>query len=521
MGIVFHRTKSNIHLGKNGDIEAEAEEYRTRMELLYEIAQEAGSVSAVSELLERILRVTRQTLDTSEAVLYMVSEEKGLLCSRSQLLLSNRGATLHQKELVLDSGITGWVARNAASGLSNDISMDVRFDANIDSVDGLVPHSVLAVPVTRGNQVIGVLAVNNESAGREFDERDTLVLKGFASTEALVLLVSMAVMAIDNINSMVLDQALLQGYRNTARAWASAVDGKDSYAYEHSRRVAEYTLMAARRLPLSPQELQDIEFGALFHDIGKIGIDSNILSKPGPLTDIEWLVVHEHSRKGANIVEGIPFLRAAKDIVLYHHERYDGTGYPERLTGTRIPIGARLVAVADAFDTITTDHSYRPAKDVDAAINELIEGIGTQFCPMAVEAFVSALKKRKTGLIKEASVKKVVKNHKEARHLIKTRKIAKADKSDVYKGDIRLVVPLTVGALEVRRFKEHLEKNEGLKILMTGSSEKEGHLIVISLEKPLELVRIISEIPSVENVEKHGRDIVVTLSGSDEIFYSC
>ena len=520
MGIVFHRTKKSVQQVKNTDIEPEAEEYRTRMELLYEIAQEAGSASAVSELLERILRVTRQSLEATNALLFMVSEEKGELYSRSQLLLGNGGAALHQKELALNSGIIGWVARNAASGLSNDISVDIRFDANIDKVNGSAPHSILAVPVIRGQKVIGVLEVNNDSAGREFDERDILVMKGFASTEALILLVSMAVMAIDNINRTALDQALLQGYKSTARAWASTVDNKDSYAYAHSRRVADYTLIAARSFPLSPQELQDIEFGALFHDVGKIGIDCSILNKPGPLTDIEWLVMHEHSRKGAEIVGEIPFLRGARDIVLYHHERYDGTGYPERLTGTRIPVGARLVAVADAFDTITTDHSYRAAQGIDGAINELVEGIGTQFCPMAVEAFVSALKKQKIFLMKKSPVKKVVTSYRETGNLIKTRKLARADKSEVYKGDVRLIVPLTVGALDVKRFREHLERHDDLKISMTGSSEKEGHLILLSLRKPQELVRVISEIPAVANVEKHGRDIIVTLNGSSEIFYS-
>jgi len=515
MGIVFHRTKKPIQPVKTGNIDIETEEYRTRMDLLYEIAQEAGSVSAVSELLERILRVAQQTLDASDVLLFLMSEDKGELYSHSQLVMGDGNTTLYQKELVMDSGITGWVTRNAAPVFSNDITMDSRFDANIDTVNGSVPHSIVAAPIIRGHKVIGVLEVHNNNPGCEFNERDILIMRGFASTEALILLVSMAVIAIENINTMVLDRALQQGYRNTVEAWASAVDSRDSYGYAHSRRVAEYTLMAANCFPFSPAKFQDIEFGALFHDIGKIGIDSSILCKPGPLTDIEWLVMHEHSRKGADIVGEIPFLHEAKDIVLYHHERYDGTGYPENLSGRNIPMGARLVAVADAFDTMTTDHSYRSAYSIDTAIKELIEGIGTQFCPVAVEAFVSSFKKRQTGLLKRTSSKMIAKNHKAAKNIIKSRKTTQLISSEVYNGDIRLVVPLTVGATEVRRFKEHLERQEDLKVLMTGSSEKEGHLILLSLQKPMEFIRVIREIPLTENVEKYGKDILVTLRSSN------
>ena len=515
MGIVFNRTKKDAQPVKIGNIDVDTEEYRTRMDLLYEIAQEAGSVSAASELLERILRVIRETLDASDVSLFLLNEDRGELYSHSQLTIGiDNSISPCQKELVMDSGITGWVAHNAAPVLCNDIATDNRFDVNIDTYDGSVPDSILSVPVIRGHRVIGVLTAHNENNGCDFNERDILIIRGFASMEALILLVSMAVMAIENINSITLEQALKRGYRNTAEAWASAVDNKDSYAYSHSRRVAEYTLMAANCFPFSPQKLQDIEFGALFHDIGKIGIDSSILCKPGPLTDVEWLVVHEHSRRGADIVGEIPFLYEAKDIVLYHHERYDGTGYPEHLSGRNIPIGARLVAVADAFDTMITDHSYRSAYSIDTATNELIERIGTQFCPVAVEAFISSLKKRQTGLLKRTSAKMIARNRKEARSIIKSRKVAQLISSEIYNGDIRLVVPLTVGATEVKRFKEHLERQEDLKVLMTGSSEKEGHLILLSLRKPMEFIRVIREIPLTENVEKYGKDLLVTLRSS-------
>jgi HD-GYP domain-containing protein (c-di-GMP phosphodiesterase class II) len=127
----------------------------------------------------------------------------------------------------------------------------------------------------------------------------------------------------------------------------------------------------------------------MLHDIGKIGIADTILSKPQRLDDNEWKIMRQHPRIGANIVKQIPFLQMVKTLVLHHHERYDGTGYPQRLKGEMIPVGARLLAVADAFDTMTTDRSYRPALGLERAIHELRTCSGTQFCPMAAQAFLS------------------------------------------------------------------------------------------------------------------------------------
>jgi len=513
MGMIFGRTRERSMAQNIGKTDMETEEYRTRIDLLYEIAQEASSVSEVSKLLERILQVTQQTLSASAASLLLIDEEKEELCF--QVVSGEAGARLQQMRMVSDSGIAGWVARNAMPVLANDVTTDSRFDSNIDKIIGFVTKSIIAVPLIRGQQIIGVLEVLNKSDGSEFNDRDMQVLEGFASTEALILLVSMAVMAIDNINSLALGQALMDGYRDTAEAWALAVDAKDSYAYAHSQRVREYTLLAANYLPLSPQELQAIEFGALFHDIGKIGIDSNILCKPGPLTDAEWHIMREHSSKGANIVSGIPFLEKAKDIVLYHHERYGGKGYPEGLKGSNIPIGARLVAVADAFDTMTTDHSYRTALSEDRAISELLEGIGTQFCPVAVEAFVSAFRKREGKPAREKPA--VTVSEKVGRKIgkVKEAKRVKREVSnivdEIYEGDVRLVVPLATDIKELNQFKEYLKKSESLKIVLSGWSEEEGHIILLSVQKAKALIRTISEMPVVENIDKDGKDIIVTL----------
>ena len=367
----------------------ESEEYNERLELLYEVAQRATSITEVSKLLEEILCVTQRVLGTSASSLLLIDQEKGELYV--QAAGGEAANSLRETRLDLNSGIAGWVARHGMPLVSNDVTRDERFNKDIDKLTGFVTNSVLAVPLVRGKKVIGVLEVLNKVDGSAFDECDLRVLTGLASTEALILLASMAATAISNIK---FGQALLDEYKSTIETLVEAADARDPYACGHSRRVKEYTLLAAKSLSFSPEELQMIEFGALLHDIGKVGIHDSVLRKSDLLTDGEWYIIRKHPLRGANIVAEISFLRKARNIVLYHHERYDGAGYPEGLKGEDIPIGARLVAVADAFDTMTTDHSYRPTLSVDEAISKLVEGMGTQFCPVVVKAFVSEFQKR-------------------------------------------------------------------------------------------------------------------------------
>jgi len=396
MSTLLDKTRDRNRAGDTRKAETETEEFKERLELLYEVAEQASSISEVSKLIEEILQATQHILQASASSLFLIDQEK------RQLYVQAAGGkaenVLRQMRLDIDSGIAGWVARNGEPVVANDVTEDERFNKDIDIVSGFVTRSLIAVPVVRGQKAVGVIEVLNKSDGSMFNERDLRVLTGLASTEALILLTSMAAMAIHNIK---VRQIVLDGYKSTVETLVSAADAKDPYAYGHSRRVKEYALLAANSLSLSPEELQVVEFGALLHDIGKIGIDDSILRKPGPLTDEEWYIVRKHPFKGANIVGEIPFLKKAKDLVLNHHERYDGKGYPEGLKGEKIPLIARLVAVADAFDTMTTNHSYRAALSIDEAISELSNGIGTQFCPVGVEAFISGFKKNKGDVLKK------------------------------------------------------------------------------------------------------------------------
>jgi HD-GYP domain-containing protein (c-di-GMP phosphodiesterase class II) len=196
-------------------------------------------------------------------------------------------------------------------------------------------------------------------------------------------------MAVENSR---LNLKVVDGYKGTIRALAASIDAKDHYTRGHLQRVTDFALLGAMSLNMTREELEILEYAGILHDIGKIGIPDSILTKPSRLTSEEYDIIKQHPRLGASIIEDVLFLKEARMLALHHHERYDGKGYPDGLAGADIPLGARLLAVADAFDSMTSNRSYRSAMSTDAAIDELHKNCGTQFCPVCVEAFVTSLK---------------------------------------------------------------------------------------------------------------------------------
>lgn len=187
-----------------------------------------------------------------------------------------------------------------------------------------------------------------------------------------------------------LDRTLhsLEGsYRQTLKALAAALETRDAETHGHSARVCAYSMRLAKELKLDADQLRDLEFGALLHDIGKIGVPDAILRKPGKLTDEEWVRMKEHPALGQQILRGINFLDGALKVVGQHHEYWNGTGYPNHMAGDEIDLNARIFAVADAYDAMTSDRVYRAGRPHEAAVEELIRCVGTQFDPAVVAAF--------------------------------------------------------------------------------------------------------------------------------------
>ncbi|MDQ3653773.1 MAG: HD-GYP domain-containing protein, partial [Chloroflexota bacterium] len=175
---------------------------------------------------------------------------------------------------------------------------------------------------------------------------------------------------------------------------ADVVDLRDRYTHAHCRRVAEMSQALARRLGCPPEEVERIYMAARVHDVGKIGIKSTVLLKPGDLSELEWLEMRSHPEIGARLVAKFPEFAVGRELLLSHHQRWDGSGYPRRLAGESIPFGARVIAVADTWDAMTSNRAYRQAMDLERAFDEMESGRGTQFEPLVVDTFIQMLRDR-------------------------------------------------------------------------------------------------------------------------------
>ena len=190
-------------------------------------------------------------------------------------------------------------------------------------------------------------------------------------------------------------------YIATMKSLAHVVEAKDPTTRGHLDRTAHYGVALARRIDPALADRPEVAHGFFLHDIGKVGIPESILCKAGPLTDLEWIVMRSHPNQGARIMEPIPFMGEAVEIVRSHHERFDGGGYPRGLRGEEIPLAARIFAIADCFDAMTSDRPYRSALSTETAVAEIRAGAGTQFDPSCVDAFAELVRADDGFLLRE------------------------------------------------------------------------------------------------------------------------
>lgn len=192
-------------------------------------------------------------------------------------------------------------------------------------------------------------------------------------------------------------QKIKEGNLELTMALAKALDSRDTYTLHHSENVAKYAVDTAKKMGLSKDICDVIYIGGLLHDIGKIGIPEYILTKPGKLTDDEYAIIKNHPNIGYEMIKHVSNFNenGILDIVLYHHERYDGNGYPNGLKGDQIPLIARIVAIADTFDAMTSRRVYRPELDLEYTLNEICKNKGTQFDPEITDVFLSLFQKEK------------------------------------------------------------------------------------------------------------------------------
>lgn len=186
-------------------------------------------------------------------------------------------------------------------------------------------------------------------------------------------------------------------YMETIQALTNAMEAKDAYTRGHADRVGKYAVKLAKALNLSDKKIENIKNAAILHDIGKIGIDDQILKKPDKLTDEEYKKIKQHPSIGAEILKGVNFFKEVTNIVKYHHERYDGKGYPDGLKENEIPTEAAILAIADVYDAMTSDRPYRKALSKEVALGEIEKNAGTQFNPEFAKVFVKVMRNEEKG----------------------------------------------------------------------------------------------------------------------------
>jgi len=252
-----------------------------------------------------------------------------------------------------------------------------------------VPVVVLCVPILARDVPIGVLLVARDVARGTFKEAEIEVVEEMAAQAAMAL---DQALLFDKVRSHAQDLEL--SYDSTLKVLVAALDTKDTSTHRHSERVSQLAVTLAKELGFPEERLLDVERGALLHDVGKIGVPDHVLRKPDELDEGEWEAMEKHPLLAGLMVSKVGFLEGAMPILLYHHERYDGGGYPFGLEGRAIPLEARVFAVVDSYDAMTSDRPYRKAMSDPEALAEIDRASGTQFDPLVVEAFVRMMERR-------------------------------------------------------------------------------------------------------------------------------
>jgi HD-GYP domain-containing protein (c-di-GMP phosphodiesterase class II) len=329
-----------------------------------------------AEIRKRAIEAATTLMDAEAGSLLLVDGERNELFF--EVAVGDKGERLKEIRIRLDEGIAGWVARTGEATIVPDVRQDPRFFGGVDAQSRFVTTNLIAAPLKVKGRVLGVLEAMNKRSGQF--SRDDLTL--------LVSLANLVASAVDNAS---LYQELKDTFHGTALALAEALEKRDAYTGGHTRRVRDYCLTIGNQLNLAREETDALLLSAILHDIGKIGVRDDILHKDAPLSRDETAVMGEHARIGADILRHVRSLRGVVPGVLSHHEKYDGSGYPDRLEREQIPIIARIIAVADTFDAMTTDRPYRKALSQEVALNELRRCSASQFDPTVVEAFVAGM----------------------------------------------------------------------------------------------------------------------------------
>jgi diguanylate cyclase (GGDEF)-like protein len=347
---------------------------------LLKLSQKLTGASETDAVLEIVVESVLELLADTAAGVWMEDEATGRF-----RVLRHRGFDPEIQERLDGQAIPPEVARQFLVSRTQPFLLTREIVATMPPELNLLEESreILVAPLRWEPDGFGALAIVAPDVRSRFNGRDLRLARGIADITSL---------ALGNVRRFV---ELERAYLSTVEALANAVEAKDEYTGDHCRALAEMSLAVGTDLGLGMERMKLLELGALFHDIGKIGVASDIIRKPGPLTAAERRSMSRHPDIGSQILAPVPFLQPIRPIVQASHERWDGNGYPNGLRGEEIPLEARIIFVCDAFHAMVTDRPYRAALPESEAVRRLKLSSGTQFDPRVVEAFVRLLREGK------------------------------------------------------------------------------------------------------------------------------
>jgi PAS domain S-box-containing protein len=360
-------------LGAFEDITARIHREREQ-ETLLTVARALRTASTRTALVDEVLKQVVDLLDT-DGICFVSPTVDGVVRVEQALgLWAPLVGTMVARE---GGSLTDHVLDTRRPYLNNDVGTDERL-ARSEIVNGT--PALAGVPLVAEDEALGVLWIGRDtSIGRD----DVRLLRAIADMTASALRREGLHDHLRRSHALLRD-----AYESTLEGWARALELRDGETEGHTRRVAEFTVQLARRMGFAGDDLADLRRGALLHDIGKMAIPDAILRKPGPLTQDEWAIMRQHPEYARSILEPIEFLHGATLIPYAHHERWDGSGYPQGLRGEEIPFPARVFAVVDVWDAVRSDRPYRPAWSAEAAVEYVEANSGVLFDPGVVPEFL-------------------------------------------------------------------------------------------------------------------------------------
>lgn len=366
---------------ENNRLYSEAREKVERITAMAETSALISSSLNVKRVLETVMSVAKDVIDAEASSIFMYDEDKNDFYF--EVATGQAGDAVKEIRVPWGKGMVGWAAEQMQTLMVPDVTQDPRFYSKVDEKSKFITRNAITVPLKPKDKLIGVAQVLNKKGGT-FSQEDV---------ELFETLSRQAGVAIENAR---LFTDLQELFINLIRTVVALIDAKDDYTSGHSSRVTQYALMIADQIGYSADDRKRLELGALLHDVGKIGMPDAILKKPSGLTDEEFAIVKNHPSAGAEALAPIKQMKDIIPLVRHHHERLDGRGYPDKLTGDAITPDAQIVCIADAYDAMNSDRPYRKGLGMAESVSRLRKDAGTQFNPMMVEAFVKALEKDPT-----------------------------------------------------------------------------------------------------------------------------